>query len=85
MRTRFTDTAQHVDACFVIRAISNACAFQPLQSGSNRAWVPNNINGDSRSIHRVLCNGKKDARIVFFFLQNLALQLGLGQRRQPER
>ena len=46
--------------------------FFESRSGSKR------LKGNPRSIHGVLRNGKGGARSVFF-LENLALQLGLGQ------
>ena len=66
-----------------------AFAFQPSQPGSIRAGVINVWNGSIRSIDAVLKSGKGNARsnvfLFFFLFENLALQLGLGQRCQPER
>ena len=60
-------------------------AFQLPHPGSIRAWVVNAWSGRARSIDAVCRNGKGNAQSIFFLLENLALQLGLGQRWQPER
>ena len=62
----------------------NAFAFQPSQPGSIRTWVTKTLKGNIRSIDAVLKNGKENAQSNPFLLENLALQLGLGQRFQPE-
>ena len=68
--------------CYELRSVVViAFAFQPSHPGSIRAWVTNEWNGNIDAVRR---SGKGNARSNFFLLENLAVQLGLGQRCQPE-
>ena len=73
---------QRCDWCSLV---VSACTFQPSWLGSNCARILIRHSENSRSIHGALRNGKGDARSVPFFLENFALQLGLGQQCQSER
>ena len=72
--------------CCDLRSVAiKAFAFQPSHAGLICAWVTNAWNGSIWSIDAVCRSGKGNARSnVVFLLENLALQLGLGQRCQPE-
>ena len=59
--------------CDLRSLVVNALAFPPSHVGSIRVWVMKAWNG---SIRRT---GKETRVAIFFLLENLALQLGLGQ------
>ena len=63
--------------------------LQAAQCSGYRAQLPTSASGfDSRlgyeCVMQYAGTGKKTHEAIFFLLQNLALQLGLGQRCQPE-
>ena len=69
--------------CEVHSVVVIAFAFQLSHPGSKRTWATKAWNGNIRSIDAVRRSGK-GMHGATFLLVNLALQLGLGQRCQPE-